>query len=247
MKDKIFEDLMYHAFAREEKKRGDTGHDKDSSNSCLSDETVSLYLESRLPDAENERVQEHLLKCSSCLRLVIDVVESEAMEKAEISRVREGMEPVVTEKKGLGNFLDAVIEPLRISLAWAGGHLTLIKTDAEYIPFWNGLIPALVRGGSDKKALSLPPFLKTYKDCRIRVRVMEEEEGRCAIQCEVFPLSEKKEGKRIRVELMRSGRLLRSSTFENNPLQFQGIPSGDYTIGIRDGGQIIGDVSIKIA
>jgi len=246
MKEKNFDDMIYQAFARGEKKRGDTGHDRDSRQECLSDETISHYLESLLPDAERDRVQEHLLKCTSCLHLVIDVVKSEALEQEEISKVRERMEPALTATKGFGKVLEGVIKPLRISLAWVGGHLTLTKTDAECIPFWNDLRPVLVRGGSNKKTLSLPPFSKTYEDYKVKVRVMEEEEGKCAIQCEVFPLSEKKEGARIRVELMKAGRMLRSSPLENDPLQFQGIPAGEYMINIRDDEQSIGDISIKI-
>ena len=223
-----------------------TGHDRDSGQGCLSDETISLYLESLLSDAERDRVQEHLFNCHFCLQLVIDVVKSEALEQQEISKVRERTVSERTAKTGFGKVMDAVINPLQISLAWVGGHLTLTETDAEFIPFWNELRPVLVRGGSNKKTLSLPPFSKTFEDYKVKVRVMEEEAGKCAIQCEVVPLSEKKERSRIKFELMKAGRMLRSFLLENDSLLFQGISSGEYTINIRDEEQLIGDISIKI-
>lgn len=246
MKDDDFDDLMHQAFAREERPGKAAGQGRDGGQGCLSDETISLYLESLLSDAERDRVQEHLFSCPFCLQLVIDVVESEALERQEISRVREGMESKHTARTGLGEVMGAVIKPLRISLAWVGGHLTLKETDAECIPFWKELRPVLVRGGSDKKALSLPPFSKSFDDYTVKVRVMEEEEGKCAIQCEVVPLSEKKERGRIKIDLMKAGRLIRSFLLEDDSLQFQGIPNGDYVINIRDDSQPIADISLKI-
>ncbi|MGA1796326.1 MAG: zf-HC2 domain-containing protein [bacterium] len=246
MKDDDFDDLMYQAFAREEKPGMDPGQDRKDRHECLSDETISLYLESLLSDAERDRVQEHLFSCPFCLELVIDVVESEALERQEISRVRGRMELEHTAKTGLADVIGAVIKPLRISLAWVGGHLTIKETDAECIPFWNELRPVLVRGGSNKKALSLPPFSKSFEDYMVKVRIMEEEEGKCAIQCEVVPLSETKERGRIKVELMKAGRMLRSFLLEDDSLQFQGISKGEYAINIRDDNQLIGDISVQI-
>lgn len=246
MKEENFDDLIYQAFAREEKQRMGKGHDRDSRQGCLSDETISHYLESLLSDAERDRVQEHLFNCPFCLQLVIDVVKSEALEQQEMSKVWERMESERTAKTGFGKVMGAVINPLQISLAWVGGHLTLKETDAEFIPFWNELRPVLVRGGSNKKTLSLPPFSKTFEDYKVKVRVMEEEEGKCAIQCEVVPLAEKKEPSRIKFELMKAGRMLRSFLLENDSLLFQGISTGEYTINIRDEEQLIGDISVKI-
>jgi hypothetical protein len=246
MKDKNFDDLMYQAFAREEKKRMGTDHDRHSRQQCLSDETISLYLESLLSDAERDRVEEHLFNCALCLQLVIDVVKSEALEQKEISKIRERTVSERTAKTGLGEVMDTVIKPLKISLAWVGGHLTLRETDAQFISFWNELRPVLVRGGSNKKALSLPPFSKTFEDYRVKVRVMEEGVGKCDIQCEIIPLSEKKDRPRIKVELMKTGRMLRSFLLENDSLLFQGISTGEYMINIRDGKHLIGDIFIKI-
>jgi hypothetical protein len=203
-------------------------------------------LESLLSEDERERVQEHLFDCPFCLESVIDVVKSEALEKTEISKGMEKTESKIKAKAGFGDVKDAVIKPLRISLAWIGGHLTLKETDAEFIPFWNDLKPILVRGGSDKKTLSLPPFSKTCGDFKVMVRVIEEEEGRCAIQFRIFPLSEKKEGTKIKVELVKAGRMLRSFLLENDTLLFQGISPGEYLIHIRDGEHLVGDISIKI-
>ncbi|MGA1841521.1 MAG: zf-HC2 domain-containing protein [bacterium] len=246
MKEENFDDLMYQAFAKEEKQRTGTDHDRDDRKGCLSDEQISHYLESLLSDAERDRVQEHLFDCPFCLQLVIDVVKSEALEQREISKARERMESVLPAKTGLDEIKDAVIKPLKISLAWIGGQLRLKETDAMFMPFWNELRPVLVRGGSPKKALSLPPFSKTFEDYKVRIRVMEEEEGKCTIQCEIFPLTETKERPRIKVELMKSGRMLRSFLLENDSLMFQGIPPGEYILNIRDEGRSIGDVSIEI-
>ena len=246
MKEENFDELIYQAFARQEKQKKGKGHDRDNLKECLSDETISHYLESLLSDAERDRVQEHLLNCPFCLQLVMDIVKSEALEQQEISKVRERMESELKAKKGFGRVMGAVIKPLQISLAWVEGHLTLKETDGEFIPFWNELRPVLVRGGSNQKALSLPPFSKTYREYKVKVRVIEEEEGKCAIQCEVVPLSEKKEGSRIKFELMKAGRVLRSFLLENDSLLFQGISAGEYIINIRDGEQLIGDISIKI-
>jgi hypothetical protein len=174
------------------------------------------------------------------------VVKSEELEREEISRARKRMESAHPVKTSLGEVTDAIIKPLKISLAWVGGHLRLKETDAMFMPFWNELRPVLVRGGSQKKSLSLPPFSKTFERYKVRVRVMEEEEGKCAIQCEVIPLDEAQKSPRIKVGLMKSGRMLRSFVLENDSLLFQGIPPGEYIINIRDEGQSIGDVSIKI-
>ena len=103
-----------------------------------------------------------------------------------------------------------------------------------------------MRGGSNKKALSLPPFSKTYGDYKVKVRVIEEEEGKCAIQLKVFPLSEKMEGARIKAELMKAGRIHRSFLLKNDTLLFQGILPGKYVINIRDGKRLMADISLKI-
>lgn len=246
MKEENFDDLMYQAFARGEKQRMEKDHDRNSRQGCLSDEQISHYLDSILPDAERDRVQEHLFDCPFCLQLVIDVVKSEALEKQEISRARERMESAHPAKTVLGEIKEAVMKPLKISLAWVGGHLRLKETDAMFMPFWNELRPVLVRGGSPKKALSLPPFSKAFEDYKVRIRVMEEEEGKCAIQCEIVSLTETKERPRIKVELMKSDRMLRSFLLENDSVLFQGIPPGEYIINIRDEGRLIGNVSIRI-
>jgi hypothetical protein len=246
MKKENFDDLMYQALSRGKKQKMCTDHDLDSRLECLSDETISLYLESLLTDVERERVEEHLYNCPFCLQLVIDVVKSEALEQQEISRVRERTISERLVKTGIGEVMDAAIKPLQISLAWIGGHLKLKETNAVFIPFWNELRPVLVRGGSNKKTLSLPPFSKTFEGYKAKVRVMEKKEGKCEIQCEVIPLSEKKERARIKVELMKAGRMLSSFLLENDSLLFQGISTGDYMINILDGEQLIGDISIKI-
>lgn len=246
MKKENFDDLIYQAFARDEKQKTGKVHEQDHSQDCLSDETICLYLESLLSDAERDRVQEHLCECSFCLESVIDVVKAEALEKTEISQEREETESRIKAKAGFGEVTEAIIKPLQISLAWIGGHLILKETDAEFIPFWNDLKPILVRGGSDKKTLSLPPFSKTCGDFKVMVCIIKEEEGKCAIQFRVFPLSEKKEGVRIKVELVKEGRMLRSFLLENDTLLFQGISPGEYLIHIRDGEHLLGDISIKI-
>ncbi|MGA1865625.1 MAG: zf-HC2 domain-containing protein [bacterium] len=246
MKEENFDDLMYQAFAKKEKQRMGTDHNLDRKQECLSDEQISHYMESLLSDAERERVQEHLFDCPFCLQLVIDVVKSEALEQQEISKARERMESEHPAKRGLDEIKDAVIKPLKISLAWVGGHLRLKETDAMFMPFWNELRPVLVRGGSPKKALSLPPFSKTFEKYKVRIRVMEEEEGKCTIQCEIIPLAETEERPRIKVELVKSDRMLRSFLLENDSILFQGIPPGEYIINIRDEGRSVGDISIKI-
>ena len=246
MKEEDFDDLIHQAFARAEKQKMSKIQEKNGRKDCLSDETICYYVESFLSDTEREKVEEHLFDCPFCLESIIDVVKSEELEKVEISKEREKAKSRIKTKTGVGEVIDTVKKPLKISLAWIEGHLTLKETNAKFIPYWNDLKPVLVRGDSNKKALSLPPFLKTYGDYKVKVRVIEEEEGNCAIQLKVFPMSEKKEGARIKVELMKAGRIHRSFLLEKDGLLFQGISPGDYMINIRDGEHLMADISIKI-
>jgi len=246
MKEGDFDDIIYRAFARAEKQRLSKRHERDGGKDCLSDETICYYLESLLSDAEREKVEEHLFDCPFCLEAVIDVCKSEELERAEILREMEKKESKIKAKTALGEVMDAVIKPLKISLAWVGGHLTVKETDAEFIPFWNDLKPVLVRGGSNKKALSIPPFSKTYGDYKVKARILEEEEGKCAVQLKVFPLSEKREGARIKAELWKADRIQRSFPLVNDAILFQGISCGDYIIKIWESGHLIAEIAIKI-
>lgn len=246
MKKENFENIIFQALARAEKQRAGKIDKMARRKDCLSDETICYYVESLLSNAEREKAEEHLFECPFCLESVIDVVKSKELEQLETSEAIEKKESNIKAQAGLGEVIDGVIKPLKICLAWVGEHLTLKETEAEYIPFWNDLKPVLVRGGSNKKALSLPTFSKTYGNYKVKVRVTEEAERRCGIQLKVFLLSEKKEGVRIKAELLKEGRILRSFFLEKDSIQFQGILPGDYMINIWDGKRFIADIAIKI-
>lgn len=224
MKDKDFYNLIRQAFSRIEGKKREE---------CLSEETVCDYLESQLSASELNKAENHLSLCSRCRKLVTTLIKLQNTKEAE---------SIGTIKAKI----DTVTETLKISLAWIRGHLKVKETNAEGLPFWNALQPALVRGDHKQTVPSLPPFSKTFKEYKVVVQAGEEEKGKCEIRCRISSLTKKCLSSRIRVDLIQAQRTLCSYPLENDMVLFSGIEPGDYKIKIREGDRALALLSLDI-
>lgn len=244
MKDEDFKNLMRQTFTRIEKQKMSKGNEEDRSQDCLSEETICNYVDSNLSEAELDKVEGHLFHCPSCLEFVIDIIKVKELAHKEIPGKLENTELRIKER--LIQVIKTFSKLVSISLAWVEGHLTLKDTNATYLPCGKELKPLLSRDVSNKEVPSLPFFSKTFEDYKIDLWIIEEEEEKCGIQCKVFPVSEKKQGTSIKVELVKAEKTLRSFLLENDTFILQGISPGEYNIYISDGKHLIANISIDI-
>ncbi len=233
MNEEYFNNIIRQVLAHMKKKKMSKAQKEYERQDCLSEETICDYLKHTLSFKERDRVEGHLSVCPFCRKLIICEMDSGHLEEPSGEWTKERLREKVTTR--LGEIMTTVAEPLKISLAWIEGHLKLKGTNADYLPFWEGLKPVLVRGGSKKKEILIPPIYKNFKDYKVKVRVIEEKEGRCQIRCHVSPLSEKKEVSKIKVELMEEERLICAYPLKDDEAVFKGISLGKYTIKIREG------------
>ncbi len=244
MNEEYFNNIIRQVLAHMKKKKMSKAQKEYERQDCLSEETICDYLKHNLSVKESDRVEGHLSHCPFCRKLIISEMDSGHLEEPTEEWAKKGLREKVTPK--LGEIMTTIAEPLKISLAWIEDHLKLKGTNADYLPFWEGLKPALVRGGSKKKEILIPPIHKKFKNYKVKVKVIEEKEGRCQIGCHVSPLSEKKEVSKIKVELIEEERLICAYPLKNAEAVFKGISPGKYTINIREGESLEAELFIEI-
>ena len=244
MNEEYLNNIIRQVLAHLKKKKMIKAQKENERRDCLSEENICDYMNHNLSAKETDRVEGHLSQCPFCRKLIISEMDSVQLEEPLEEWAKKGFREKAAPK--LGKFMATVTEPLKISLSWIDGRIKLKGTNADYLPFWEGLKPILVRGGSKKNDILIPSIYKTFKNYKVTVKVIEEKERTCQIICRVSPLSERKGLSKIKAELMEEERLLCAYPLKKNEAVFKGISSGKYTINIREGESLEAELRIDI-
>ncbi len=222
MKDKEFGNILRFVFNRIEEKKKAGIQPEGMRQECPSEETIFLYLESGLNKKERGLIEKHLSMCRFCKNIIDIAGEYEVTEK---------------ESKYLKEYIkgkiQTFIEPIKISLAWVEGHLRLLETDADYIPFWNSIKPVVLRDDSEGIASLVPPLSKSTKEYTVSLEIIEKEDKTCDIHCHILPLAKKKIKGKIRADICEADRFS-SYPFKENQVIIPNISPGHYDIKIYE-------------
>ncbi|MGA1841153.1 MAG: zf-HC2 domain-containing protein [bacterium] len=251
MKDKDLGKWLHDAFTRMEEKKRKTKFQKDpEAGECLSEEAISDYLSSSLPESEKEQAEHHLSLCPHCRHILTTSMKVEALEQAESATREKHAELSKALGKKIIEGISAITETLNISLAWARGNLIMTETNADSFlsfPLKDVLRPIPVRGGSHpSEKTELPSITKMGKDYKIIINIRKEGEKSCELDCRSIPTEHEKKGAKIKAYLIQDDRILNSYPFEQDRVRLHGIIPGQYSMVIRGEEEVIAVISLKI-
>lgn len=251
MKEKDLDKWLHDAFARMEGEKRETRSQKDpEAGECLSEETISDYLSSSLPESEKKQAEHHLSLCPHCRHVLTTSMKVEALEQAESAIREKHAELSKALGKKIMEGISAITETLNISLAWAKGNLNLKETNADSFlsfPLKDVLRPIPVRGGNHpSEKTELPPITKMGKDYKIIIHIRKEGEKSCELDCRSIPTAQEKKGAKIKAYLIQGDRILNSYPFEHDRVRLHGVIPGEYSMVIRGEEEVIAVISLKI-
>jgi hypothetical protein len=251
MKDKDLGKWLHDAFAWMEREKRETKSQKGPGvGECLSEEAISDYLSSRLPDSEKEQAEAHLSLCPHCRQVLTTSMKVEALVQMESATKEKHADLSKVLGKKIMEGVSAITETLNISLTWAKGNLRLRETNADSFlsfPLKDVLRPVPVRRGSHpSEKTDLPTITKMGKDYKIIIHIRKEGEKSCEIDCKSIPRDQESKGSKIKAYLIRDDRILNSYPFKQDRVQLHGIIPGEYRMVIRGEDRVIAIISLKI-
>lgn len=227
MKNQDLDKLMQSVFSWMGKKPASDNQSEGIKKACLSEETITDYLASRLPKQERKIAEAHFFECHTCRRLLTTLAKVENMETELDSRE--------TTVPGLTIALDSMKDVFKISLSWIKGCLIVKETNADSFPDINmNLLP--VRGDDHPPSIESYFFVKTVGGFKITAQVKKEVEKRCRLCFEITSLRGDKGLSKIRADILEGGRIIQSRPVKDGKVVLHDLRAGSYEMIIREGG-----------
>ena len=202
--------------------------------SCLSDETLSNYVEGRLNDNWNRRVEGHLPQCDACL---------EAMTVARIIAdrghlIKTAVTPTSVTRRAIlairgvnrGRWADNISSFLR---AWTIGWPTQWRLMRARTLF-------SVRGHKNMLSDDLFSVRRSYRDLKVEIGIEKTSQNTAHVRIHIIKVSHPRESTRVSLYRNYHEREIASFLLEDAPVFIENIPFGHYSLVFSRNGSEIG-------
>lgn len=209
-------------------------------NRCPNEETLTDFLEGRLPGRQQARVESHLAVCADCRELVGVYL--------QITHPESDVEPVVvpdylTEKavRLTAGLADAASSRslLQGARRWAAKGIALLEQLAPA----NGLQPVPVRGTETASSDRRISRQKQFGDLTVTIEIERSDDDLALIR---VINTGKTADQPVRVALIKGDREIASMTLVTDPLVFDDIAFGIYTLAFVRSGAVLGEYRFEI-
>ena len=202
--------------------------------SCLSDETLSNYVEGRLSDIRTRYVEGHLPLCEACLeaiavaRIIADRGHLIKTEVAPASVTRRAILAI----RGInrGRWVDNISSFIR---AWTIGWPTQWRLMSARTLF-------SVRGHKNFLTDDLFSIRKSYRDLKVEIELEKTSQNTAHVRIHVIKGAHPKESTRVSLYRNYHEREIASFLLEDAPVFIENIPFGHYSIVFSRNGNKIG-------
>jgi anti-sigma factor RsiW len=209
---------------------------------CPNDETLVDFLEGRLSEAQRGPVEEHLAACGPCREQV--AVCAELMEgEAENERVTA---PQALTQKTIDRVRD-LTRPVKVpgilerTRQWVAKGVQKI----DHLAIWSAPDPVTLRSGSQDGVQTVITRQKTFDHMTFQIEL--EKIGVAMATIRVFIEAPVSTGSGLRVALYHVDRELASADIGPDPVLFEEIQFGVYTLIFMRLGEKLGEYPFEIA
>ena len=191
------------------------------------EEAFVCFLENRLPQEENERIKQHLLKCDNCmeafaLNFTVKSTETKEVPEELISRVKKLFEP------------QNRISLLEIALRLKERALEIINTTGDVL-VGQELVPApVLRSRQIKDFKDEVTILKDFQDIRVEAKIENKQGKAFSLSVTVKEKASQKMMKDLRVTLIKDEVELESYLADSGKVTFEHVLLGKYTVEIAN-------------
>lgn len=208
---------------------------------CPDDETLTDYIEGRLTEARIVEVERHLAACPVCRELAMvsaelvhgDPAWAEAPVPGQVTQQSLARLAGLKQKRRPSHIFDQ-------SRQWVAKKLAAIEAFS-----WGSLgSPMAVRGGAVGSAGTVVKREKQFDGIGFAIELRQTGEGTATI--EVAWAAGQPQGKVVRVALMAQERELASSVLNTEPILFEEIAFGAYTLLFVSAGKRVGEYAFEI-
>lgn len=191
----------------------------------LDEESFACFLEGRLSQSENERINTHLISCDSCLETFVLSIKAQDANTQEVPREIEDKARAILSLKEKMTLLEIVLR-LKENM------LEVINSNGDIL-VGQELIPApALRSRNIRDFKDEVTVLKDFKDVRVEVRLENMGGKYFNLMIQV----KKKQGrgllKDLRVTLIKDGLELESCINDTGSVNFEHILLGRYSLEI---------------
>lgn len=192
------------------------------------EEALACFCEGRLEKPEEERVKEHLLRCSRCAEAVAIALGPEPLQLKELpERLLERARAVSGESRDLPELFEIILR-LKEDMLELLDTTGAILMGQELIP-----VPVL-RSRSIKQFKDEVTILKDFKDLRIEARIVNKSGKEFNVAVSLKENVSQRLVKDLRVTLIREGVELESYLAGSGSVVFEHVALGRYRVDIAN-------------
>jgi hypothetical protein len=210
-------------------------------NRCPNEETLTDFLEGRLSGRQQARIESHLAACADCRQQVGAYLQ---LTHPESAAEPAAAPDYLTDKavSVVAGLADADRPPSMFQGArrWVARGIALL----EQLAPTNGLQPVPVRGAGTTVSERRIRRQKQFADIRVTIEIERSDDDLALIRI----LSTAKAADRpVRVALIEGDREIAGMPLTTDPLVFDDIAFGRYTLAFVRGGAVLGEYHFQIA
>lgn len=204
------------------------------------EETLACFLENRLPQKENKKIQAHLVRCPDCAKIISACLNTQSAGEIKTP------ERLLEWAKGIRppKVVPAIMD---IAIRIKDNLLELIKTSGNILtPPGLSAAPAWRAGSPHQKPQDEIRVFKDFGDIRIEA-IIENKPGR-AFSLTVLAKNKntRETPKDLRISLFKDNRELESYVTDSGKAVFEQSLSGRYKVELTSLGQELASITLDI-
>ncbi len=204
----------------------------------LDEEAFACFLEGRLSESENERINTHLISCDNCLETFALSINAQGADSPEVPQELEDKVRAILSLKEKMTILEVILR-LKENM------LEVINSNGDIL-VGQELVPAPVRSRKIKDFKDEVTVLKDFKHVQVEVRL--ENKGGKYFNLMIQVKKKHSQGllKDLRVTLIKDGLELESYISDTGSVNFEHILLGRYSLEITSSADRVALVMLDV-